>query len=227
MAQEEKNSADTKNNTGKNILISLILLAIVAFGIFGFYYSREQQNKKLYYLETFNQIEDLQAQYWEIIKRNDLLLYQNKEENGKIKKDKEDLSKLYKTVENNINENLGYYRRLNNTERQYFENTDAQVPYDAIHFAQCYNDAVNDVLNITYKEVKGFLPKNDYAYLKASEKQWLKDVKNYKILMDEKDLGDLGSMTKAYAIADIRKFRILLLTSYYRQKHILKSQKIS
>ena len=173
-----------------------------------------QINKKQSYAETLKQLEKYQAQYWEIIKRNDLLIDQGMEENVETDKDQKELMSLFKTVENKIDKDNQFYKKLEIIEKQ-FANNNGETQYDMNNFAGIYNDTIDGLLNDIYKNIKATIPESDFTNLKMSERKWLKDIESYKIVMNSEDLGSMGGMTKAYAIANMRKFRILLLLLYY------------
>ena len=173
-----------------------------------------QENKKISYSENLKQIEKYQAKYWEIIKRNNLLINQNMEEDGAIEKDGKDLLNLYNIVENSIDKGNQFYKKLAIIEKQREDDT-SETQYDMNNYAGIYNDTIDGLLNDVYKDIKATIPENDFTNLKLSERKWLKDIESYKTVMNSEELGSMGSMTKTYAIADMRKFRILLLLLYY------------
>ena len=169
------------------------------------------------YIQILKQIDNYQAQYWEIIKRHDALIAQDLAgEDMNVEKDYGSLSKLYKTVTDNIDKDNQYYKKLEIIEDKLgMQNNNGETQWDANNQAMVYNEAIDGLLNEVYKDIKATIPETDFTKLKLSERKWLKDIESYKTIMNSKDLGSMGGMTRAYAIADMRNFRILLLLLYY------------
>ncbi|MBR1754751.1 DUF1311 domain-containing protein [bacterium] len=186
-------------------------------------FESETINSQKSYSEIFAEIEDLQAQYWQIIKRNNLLINQDFNRNNKeIEKDKKELTHLFNVAQSRIDKNNYYLLKLQEIDKKY-ENNNSETQYDMNMFAGEYNDKVDEILNELYKQIRTTIPEDDFNNLKLSERQWLKDIETYKKVFYSEDRGSIGGMTYSYMLANMRKFRVLLLIPYLNNNVLSKN----
>ena len=206
----------TTFNIRKNIaiLFTTILLLISCIGVFSIT-KKTPQIQNVYELETptevLNKIDELQAQYFEIVKRNDVLL--ELEDNSISERDREDLKNLFKEVEHNIDKNNIYLQKYHTIEKKYANNP-GMTTYDMDMFAKEHYQAVDDLLNETYQAVKAQIPKDDFRKLITSELRWLKEVEDYDRVFKSKGFGSIRGIVKYGYEIDMRSFRTLLLMLY-------------
>lgn len=174
-----------------------------------------QTEDKKSYLQTLKQIEEYQKQYWQIIKRNDMLidLWFQVEGGKDYEKDKTDYDNLYQEVINKIDKNNQYYKKLESIGK----NTDLECESQPCmnEYAQAILDETDTLLNEVYKDLKAKMPKSDFNKLKLSERKWLKDIEKYKHdVIDKQNQKTMGTMIGVLipgAYEDMKKFRVLLL----------------
>ena len=160
---------------------------------------------------TLYTIDKYQEKYFEIIKRNDILL--NFEDDKTLNKDRKELKKLFKKVTKQINSNNKYLKEYNNIEKRYSK-CEETTTLGINQFAENNYIEVDDLLNRVYKEVKSKISADDFKQLTASEKEWLKEVNDYKKVFDSLGLGTIGVSTYYGYEIDMREFRTLLLMLY-------------
>ena len=178
---------------------------------------QENKNTK-YYDDILNEVEYYQAQYWQIIKRHNCLINYSAYNEGDteaikvLEKDRNELLSLMGNIESQININNPYYIKLTNIPKG---DGSAQTQYDLNMNAADYNDAVDSVLNELYNDIRKTIPASDFEKLKQSEIKWLNDIEKYKKVMEENLGGTIAGMIYSNAIADIRRFRCLVLMLYF------------
>ena len=162
-------------------------------------------------IDTLTKIDSYQEQYFKIIKRNDLFLQLYSSDN--YDKDIEDLKNLYNKVVSEINPNCEFLQKYNELEQKYAENTGGNT-FEINEFAQNHYNAVDKLLNDTYKAVRLKIPQDDFNKLVQSELNWLKEVDEYKNVYDKQGYGTIGGLIYLNYQIDMRNFRTLLLMLY-------------
>ena len=170
-----------------------------------------KQVKKSYEY-IYENMEFYQAKYWEIIKRHDILL-QVAEFDDYYYNDLAELNALFVVMEDKINYNNKYLTQLREVDEKY-KNNNGETQYEMNMNAGAYNEAVDAVLNELYQDIRKTIPAIDFEKLKQSEIKWLKDIKDYEKVYYSEDRGSMGGMTYANMLANMRKFRTLLLIPY-------------
>lgn len=195
------------------VAIALILTIVTGICCFDTY---EKQN--IITFETvktptniLNKIDEVQAEYFEIIKRNDMFLMLEESE-AKIK-DKKDLKKLYKKVENSIAKNNYYLQKYYDIEKQY-STSSAKTTAEMYNFSNSYYTAIDNLLNEVYQKVRQAISKEDFKQLISSELKWLREVENYRKNYEQQEYGSIGTLIYYDYQIDMRKFRTLLLMLY-------------
>ena len=155
-------------------------------------------------------IDNYQKKYFEIVKRNDVLL--NIEENDAVKKDNKELKKLYLQVKKQI-KNKKYLNKYKDIEKRFSE-CEEETTIGMNEFAENNYKAVDDLLNEVYKEVKSKISSEDFKKLTQSEKEWLKEVEAYEKVFNSKGFGTIGTIVYYGYEIDMRSFRTLLLMLY-------------
>lgn len=155
-------------------------------------------------------IDKYQEQYFAIVKRNDILL--NFEDNSILKKDRKELKKLFAEVKKQIT-NKPYLKQYNEIEKRYAV-CDEITTTGINEFSQKNYDEVDGLLNAFYKDVQSKISMDDFRQLTLSEKNWLKDVQDYKKVYDSMDFGTIGTSIYLDYQTDMSKFRALLLMLY-------------
>ena len=164
-------------------------------------------------IDTLTKIDKFQEEYFEIIKRNNVLLQLSK--NDEYEKDQKDLDNLYKKVESSIPSDCEFLKKYKNIEQEFEKNT-GENTFEINDFNQKHYDAVDKLLNDTYKAVKTKIPETEFNKLVKSEINWLKEVENYRVVFDSQSYGSIGgSMFLNYQI-NMRNFRTLLLMLYLK-----------
>ncbi len=160
--------------------------------------------------EVLSAINNYQESYFEIIKRNDVLL--TIEQDKTINKDRKDLNKLYKKVKKQVS-NKYYLRKYNNIKNRYAECDDI-TDVGMKEFAAANYKDVDNLLNEVYKEVKAKISPEDFEQLAQSETKWLKEAENYGNNFNSMDYGTIGTLIYYDYQIDVREFRTLLLMLY-------------
>lgn len=160
---------------------------------------------------TLSQINMYQEQYFKIIKRNDVLLQVY--DNDEINKDLNNLSKLYKMVESQIDKNCESLRRYKEIEQQYAHNT-GETTIEMNDFAQNHYNSIDKLLNDTYKIIKAKIKQEEFNKLVESEIEWLEEVKEYQKVYDKEEYGSISNLIYLNYKIDMWKFRTLLLMLY-------------
>ena len=163
--------------------------------------------------DILTKIDNYQEQYFQIIKRNNVLLKLS--ESDDYKKDFKDLENLYKKVESNIPTDCEFLKKYKEIEKEYAENT-GENTFEMNDFAQNHYNAVDKLLNDTYKAVKTKIPEEDFDKLVQSEKNWLKEVENYNTVYNNQGFGSIGGLMFFNYQINMRNFRTLLLMLYLR-----------
>ena len=160
--------------------------------------------------KTLNSIDKYQEKYFEIVKRNNVLL--SFETNSELKKDRKELKKLFKEVQKQVT-NKDYLKEYKAIQKRYAK-FNGETTVDINEFAQNYNKEVDTLLNKVYKDVKLKIPAADFKQLVLSERKWLQEVQNYKKVFDSKEFGTIGTSTYYDYETNMKEFRTLLLLLY-------------
>ena len=214
---------NTKNVNSLQTII-IILLVVWALGLitFAMLKSNKTQNttsaetKQEHVIktpaQTLQQIDELQARYFNIIKRNDVLL--QIQDSDEYQQDMKDLNNLFKEVEQKIDKNNYYLQKYYNIKEQYAVNT-GNTQSDMNTFASNEYEAVDGLLNETYQAVKAKIPPEDFKQLITSELKWLKEVEDYYKVYEQQGFGTIGSLVHSGYECNMRNFRTLLLMLYF------------
>lgn len=162
--------------------------------------------------QTLQQIDELQARYFNIIKRNDVLL--QIQDSDEYQQDRKDLNNLFKEVEQKIDKNNYYLQKYYKIKEQYAVNT-GNTQSDMNTFASNEYEAVDGLLNETYQAVKAKIPPEDFKQLITSELKWLKEVEDYYKVYEQQGFGTIGSLIHSEYECNMRNFRTLLLMLYF------------
>lgn len=222
---------DTKNNLKLFVVVffTLVCFIVLITVLFKFENSKDNSKNESFvstnipenkneipqikeYNKIFDDVERYQAKYWEIIKRHDILL-QVAEFDDYYYNDLAELNALFVVMEDKINYNNKYLTQLREVDEKY-KNNNGETQYEMNMNAGAYNEAVDAVLNELYQDIRKTIPAIDFEKLKQSEIKWLKDIKDYEKVYYSEDRGSMGGMTYANMLANMRKFRTLLLIPY-------------
>ncbi|MCR5266601.1 MAG: DUF1311 domain-containing protein [Cyanobacteria bacterium RUI128] len=160
--------------------------------------------------EVLADVDKYQAKYFEIVKRNNVLL--NDGDDRALNRDRKQLKKLYKEVEGKILEPR-YLNKLKEIDNRYAECTD-MTTQGMNEFAEKYYKEIDDLLNEVYMDVKSKIWREDFEKLQLSEYRWLKAVNKYEEVFDSMGFGTIGTIIYYGYQTDMRRFRTLLLMLY-------------
>ena len=152
-------------------------------------------------------IDKYQMKYFEIVKRNNVLL--NFEDDAALNKDRKELEKLFSEVQKQIT-NKKYLQKYNKIQKR-FSNCDEITTTGINEFAEKNYNAINKLLNSTYKKAEAKLNFEDAKKLALSQIDWEKEVENYKKVYDSTEFGTIGTSTYYGYEINMREFRTLLL----------------
>lgn len=214
---------NTKNvNSLQTIIIIVLVVGALGLITFAMLKSNKAQNttsaetKQEHVIktpaQTLQQIDELQARYFNIIKRNDVLL--QIQDSDEYQQDMKDLNNLFKEVEQKIDKNNYYLQKYYNIKEQYAVNT-GNTQSDMNTFASNEYEAVDGLLNETYQAVKAKIPPEDFKQLITSELKWLKEVEDYYKVYEQQGFGTIGSLIHSEYECNMRNFRTLLLMLYF------------
>ena len=204
--------------------VIIILLVVWALGLITFVILRPNNTQNTIFPEikqeqaiktpaqTLQQIDELQAKYFNIIKRNDVLL--QIQDSDEYQQDMKDLNNLFKEVEQKIDKNNYYLQKYYKIKEQYAVNTGPSQS-DMNIFASDEYKAVDGLLNETYQAVKVKIPPDDFKQLITSELKWLKEVEDYYKVYEQQGFGTIGSLVHSEYECNMRNFRTLLLMLYF------------
>ena len=157
-------------------------------------------------------IDKYQKKYFEIIKRNDVLLFFD--DVPEINNDRKDLKKLFAEVKKKV-KNKNYLKEYKQIDKKYSQCDCYDTTTTCINeFAKNHNKEVGALLNTVYKSVQAKISPEDFKKLVESENQWLKEVENYEKTYNAKEFGSLGTSTYYDYHTDMKNFRTLLLMLY-------------
>ena len=205
--------------------LAVIVLAVLALASGFLFYKKdknvetENNTKQIEIKPTLEIITDYQTKYFNIIKRNNVLLSVGEE--NELKKDSDELKNLYKEVESKINKDLEIYKKYKEIEEKYKENT-GETTIEINSFAMEYYREVDKLLNEAYKEVKSVISNEEFNNLKLNQRAWLKEVEDYNSIFEKQDFGTIGSLVKLNYEIDMRSFRTLLLMMYLKNQDVVK-----
>lgn len=151
-----------------------------------------------------------QEKYFEIIRRNDVLL--NFEDSTELNEDRRDLDNLFAEVEKQIT-NRRYLNKYKKIQNRYSKCKGITT----IKINACANknyQAINKLLNNVYQKAESRLNFEDGKKLASNELLWEKDVEDYHKVFESMGFGTIGtSIYYGYEI-NMREFRTLLLMLY-------------
>ena len=154
-------------------------------------------------------IGNYQEKYFEIINRNDVLLFF--EDLPELNNDRKELKKLFTEVKKK-GKNKNYLKEYKQIEKKYSQCDCYDGTTECINeFAENHNKEVDALLNTVYKEVQVKISPEDFKKLAESENKWLKEVEAYEKTYNAKEFGTLGTSTYYDYQTDMKNFRTLLL----------------
>lgn len=161
-------------------------------------------------LDKLSLIDKYQEKYFEIIKRNNMLL--QVEDIEKFEKDSNELKELFNEVEKQIT-NKNYLKKYNKIQNRFSDCGGITTPEINKCAEKNYN-AINKLLNNTYKKAENKANFEESKKLAQSQIKWEKDVEDYKKVFDSMDLGTIGTSTLYSYQINMMEFRTLLLMMY-------------
>lgn len=154
-------------------------------------------------------IDKYQKKYFEIIKRNDVLLFF--EDVPELNNDRKDLKKLFAEVTRKV-KNKSYLKEYKQIEKKYSQCDCYDATTTCINeFAENHNKEADALLNTVYKEVQAKISPEDFKKLAERENKWLKEVENYEKSYNAMEFGSLGTSAYYDYQTDMKNFRTLLL----------------
>ena len=193
-------------------IVSYLNLRVLTEKDFAEQRAKQQEQIEVYNENsTLNKIDLYQQQYFNIIKKNDVLLISEKNEN--IKKDEKDLSDLFSEVKSNISTQNPFLNKFNDIEKKYANNT-GKTTIEMNQFAKEHYEAVDSLLNEVYQAVKSTLTDTEVDALTKSEIHWLENIEDYNQHFETMDYGTIRYLVKAGYECNMRSFRTLLLMLY-------------
>ena len=187
--------------------ISLIITILMA----GFMTSSSIVSaKNISYTKQTDIISKYQAEYFNIIKRNNVLLQM--EDTAKLNADRQDLENLFTKVKMQIT-NERYLNKYNKIQKRYSQ-CDGITTIEINTCADKNYKAINKLLDDVYKKAESKLDFENSKNLAYDEIKWEKDVEDYKKVFDSIKFGTIGtSVFYSYEI-NMKEFRTLLLMLY-------------
>ena len=155
-------------------------------------------------------IDKYQKKYFEIVKRNDVLLFFD--DVPELNNDRDELKKLFAEVQKQV-KNKNYLKEYKQIEKRYSECGELTTP-GINEFAQNHYKEVDALLNTVYKEVQSKISPEDFKKLSQSEENWLKEIETYQKTYNAMEFGSLGTSMYYDYQTDMKNFRILLLMLY-------------
>ena len=162
--------------------------------------------------EILADIDRLQAKYFEIIMRHDMLWQVTDDYNGR-ENDLEDLSILYKEINKKTDKTHPLYKKFKKIVSE-DSNESVKDTIELTAIADQYEKNIDDLLNEVYKEIKLKLPEKDFIALRNSQRKWIKDLNAYTQIYDQQDFGSISPLVKYYYEADMKCYRTQLLMMY-------------
>ncbi len=214
---------NTKNENSIQIILITILiilgLGLITFAILNLnkaqnttHAETKQEQSIKTPAQTLQQIDELQARYFNIVKRNDVLL--QIQDSDEYQQDMKDLNNLFKEVEKKIDKDNYYLQKYYEIKERYAVNTGISQS-DMNAFASNEYEAVDTLLNETYQAVKAKITPEDFKQLITSELKWLKEVEDYYKVYEQQGFGTIGSLVHLGYECNMRNFRTLLLMLYF------------
>ena len=196
------------------LAVILMLTAILPLAVSSAFANSSKGQTKIVNTRTvagkINLVDKYQDKYFEIIKRNNVLL--NTEDSIELNNDRKELDDLFAEVEKQIT-NRSYLRKYKKIQKQ-FSNCDAETTIGINEFADKNYKAVNSLLNSVYKKAKSKIGSKDLNNFVLSEHKWFQEIEDYSKVYNSMELGTLGaSIYYSYQI-NMKEFRTLLLMLY-------------
>lgn len=194
--------------------VCLIVVMGLSFNITHSYVSAKTTSSKVQTNKSVKNrvalINEYQKKYFEIIKRNNVLLGCDDEELAS--KDMKELEDLFAEVEGQIT-NKTYLNKYKKIQKKYAE-CDGDTTIDINAFAEKNYNEIDKLLNTVYKKAKSKAVSGDLSKLYSSQSKWSKEVKNYKKVYNSKKFGTIGTSTYYSYMTNMEEFRTLLLMLY-------------
>lgn len=171
-------------------------------------YSNLQQYE--YTADTITLIDKYQEKYFEIIKRHNILLQCDNLED--TEKDTKELEALFTRVKSQIT-NKKYLKKYNKIQKQFAE-CDADTTIDINAFSENNYKAIDELLNIVYKQAQSKIDPDDLKELESSQSKWEQEVADYQKVFDAMGFGTIGASTYYSYMTNMKEFRTLLLMLY-------------
>lgn len=199
-----------RNLVVKKIIIFLSVILILLF-IIGLYKNKTSNT------DPIVQIESYQNQYWDTIKKHNVLIQLGEFDSG-AKQDLKNLKRLYGKIEDKINKDSDFYKELNNLKKGYDKDIEkAQTQMEMNMLSGEYLENTDKILNEVYQQISITVESEDFEKIKASEIKWVKELNSYQKYIEQQDFGSIGGLIFAKTSQDIRHFRTLLLIYYLEQ----------
>lgn len=128
-------------------------------------------------------------------------------------KDREELDRLFKEVENRIDVDNKFLKRYREIEEEFKDNK-GENTIEINEFASKHYNATDKLLNEVYVEVEKKLPESDFEKLKLTQKPWLKEVEAYHEVFEAQGFGTIRTLISYNYEINMRNFRTLLLMLY-------------
>ena len=199
-----------RNLVVKKIIIFLSVILILLF-IIGLYKNKTSNT------DPIVQIESYQNQYWDTVKKHNVLIQLGEFDSG-AKQDLNNLKRLYGKVEDKINKDSDFYKELNNLKKGYDKDIEkAQTQMEMNMLSGEYLENTDKILNEVYQQISITVESEDFEKIKASEIRWVKELKDYQKYIGQQDFGSIGGLIYTKTSQDIINFRALLLIYYLEQ----------
>ena len=160
--------------------------------------------------ETLNLIDNYQQKYFNIIKRNDVLLRMEDDDN--LATDRKELDDLFAEVENQITNDC-YLKKYKKIQKRYSECPGITTP-EINKCAEKNYKAISTLLNNVYNKAEMKLKFTESKQLAHSEILWEKEVEAYKQIYDSMGFGTIGTSIYYGYETNMKEFRTLLLMLY-------------
>lgn len=157
--------------------------------------------------EAIELVDKYQKKYFEIIKRNNMLLQADDTE--KFEKDSKELEDLFNEVERQVLDK-GSLKKYKKIQKRFSDCSGITTP-EINECAEKNYNAVNKLLNKTYKKAEAKASFEDAKKLAQSQINWEKEVENYKKVFDSMNFGTIGTSTFYSYQINMTEFRTLLL----------------
>ena len=187
----------------KRFFILLFLFVVITL----FYHVFEARRS----FDTLAMINSYQAQYFEIIKRNEMLFSANKDD--VVVKDLEDLSALYNKVISHIDPNCVFLAKYNEIEQKYAQKG-VMSAKDMVRTSGAHFRDVDRLYIKTIETVSKVIAEEDFNKLVRSDRAWRDEVETFNKVYYKQGLDYSKEFIYNNYQTDVIKFRALLLMLY-------------